>query len=39
MSKIHPFYSGMFSQWHKSNFVVADVQYNCCEQYMMAEKA
>ncbi len=27
------------SQWHKCEFVVDDVKYNCAEQYMMAEKA
>lgn len=28
-----------FSQWHPSKFVVNDIEYNCAEQYMMAEKA
>ena len=28
-----------FSQWYPSNFTVDGVEYNCCEQYMMAEKA
>ncbi|KAL0239605.1 hypothetical protein GEMRC1_009713 [Eukaryota sp. GEM-RC1] len=28
-----------FSQWHPSVFTVDGVQYNCCEQYMMARKA
>lgn len=27
------------SQWYPSDFVVAGVEYNCAEQYMMAEKA
>ena len=33
------FWSGPFSQWHKSNFTVDGVLYNCAEQYMMASKA
>uniref|UniRef100_A0A7S3Z9B3 NADAR domain-containing protein n=1 Tax=Lotharella globosa TaxID=91324 RepID=A0A7S3Z9B3_9EUKA len=33
------FHSGPFSQWHISSFRVDGVTYNCCEQYMMAEKA
>lgn len=33
------FYNGTFSQWYKCNFKVEGVQYNCAEQYMMAEKA
>jgi ribA/ribD-fused uncharacterized protein len=28
-----------FSQWFPANFVVDGVNYNCAEQYMMAEKA
>jgi ribA/ribD-fused uncharacterized protein len=28
-----------FSQWTESSFVVDGVEYNCAEQYMMAEKA
>lgn len=39
MTKIIPFLNGPFSQWFKKSFTVDDVQYNCCEQYMMAEKA
>ena len=27
------------SQWNSSHFVIDGVLYNCCEQYMMAEKA
>lgn len=26
-------------QWYPSNFVVAGIEYNCAEQYMMAQKA
>jgi len=33
------FWSGVFSQWHPSPFVIDGVTYNCAEQYMMAEKA
>lgn len=33
------FWDGWPSQWHPSSFVIDQVQYNCCEQYMMAEKA
>lgn len=35
----HFFWSGPFSQWHPSVFIIDDVTYNCAEQYMMAEKA
>ena len=33
------FWDGWPSQWHPARFVVDGVGYNCCEQYMMAEKA
>jgi len=34
------FWHGPFSQWHLGcPFTVDGVEYNCCEQYMMAEKA
>ncbi len=33
------FWHGPFSQWHKSNFNIGGVDYNCAEQYMMASKA
>jgi ribA/ribD-fused uncharacterized protein len=33
------FWNGVFSQWYPSKFVIEDVEYNCCEQYMMAQKA
>ena len=36
---IIPFYNGIFSQWHKSKFTINNIEYNCCEQYMMSEKA
>ena len=35
----HFFWSGPFSQWHPSPFVIDGVTYNCAEQWMMAEKA
>lgn len=33
------FWDGWPSQWHPSPFEIDGVVYNCCEQYMMAEKA
>lgn len=33
------FYGGPGSQWYPSKFVIEGVEYNCGEQYMMAEKA
>jgi ribA/ribD-fused uncharacterized protein len=33
------FYSGPFSQWHRSPFTIGKDEYNCAEQFMMAEKA
>lgn len=33
------FWNGPFSQWYPSNFIVDGIEYNCAEQYMMAEKA
>ena len=33
------FWGGPFSQWYKSDFEIGGVKYNCCEQYMMAQKA
>jgi ribA/ribD-fused uncharacterized protein len=33
------FKSGYPSQWFESYFIIDDVKYNCCEQYMMAQKA
>jgi len=35
----HFFWSGPFSQWHPSPFIIDGVAYSCAEQYMMAEKA
>lgn len=33
------FWDGPFSQWYPADFEVEGVEYNCAEQYMMAEKA
>lgn len=33
------FYTGPFSQWHRSPFVVGGVAFNCTEQFMMYNKA
>lgn len=33
------FYTSKFSQWYKRDFVVANVKYNCAEQFMMHQKA
>jgi len=33
------FWNGPFSQWEPCEFVVDGIEYNCAEQYMMAEKA
>lgn len=33
------FWGGWPSQWHRAHFVVDGVRCNCCEQFMMAEKA
>jgi len=33
------FWNGPYSQWNMAPFTVDEVEYNCCEQYMMAQKA
>jgi len=33
------FWNGTYSQWEPSKFTIDNVEYNCCEQYMMAQKA
>jgi ribA/ribD-fused uncharacterized protein len=33
------FWGGEFSQWYKRDMVIDGITYNCCEQFMMAEKA
>ncbi len=39
MSNIRLFLTNKLSQWTRSPFVIDGIRYNCCEQYMMAEKA
>lgn len=36
---IYFFWKGLLSQWCNRNMTVDGVNYNCCEQYMMAQKA
>lgn len=33
------FLRGFLSQWHKAPMSVEGIKYNCCEQYMMHQKA
>lgn len=33
------FWGGPFSQWYPCRFVIQGIEYNCAEQFMMAEKA
>jgi ribA/ribD-fused uncharacterized protein len=33
------FWGGTYSQWCPSPFTIDGIEYNCCEQYMMAKKA
>jgi len=33
------FWGGEFSQWYTADMFIDGKKYNCCEQYMMAEKA
>jgi len=33
------FWNGPFSQWYKCAILIDDVLYNCCEQFMMSQKA
>lgn len=37
--KFTPFYGGVFSQWYPCALLINGVEYNCAEQYMMAQKA
>lgn len=39
MEKYTFFWGGPFSQWAYSEILIDGVKYNCCEQYMMAQKA
>jgi hypothetical protein len=38
-SKYVLFWDGIYSQWYKAPMTIDGVQYNCCEQYMMHQKA
>lgn len=33
------FWGGIYSQWYKAKMTIDNVAYNCCEQYMMHQKA
>jgi len=33
------FWGGIYSQWYKANMEIDGVTYNCCEQFMMHQKA
>jgi hypothetical protein len=33
------FWNGIYSQWHKANMTIDNIEYNSCEQYMMHQKA
>lgn len=33
------FYGGIYSQWYLSSMTIDGIRYNCCEQYMMHQKA
>jgi len=39
VTEFHFFLRGWESQWHRRPMTIDGVKYNCCEQYMMAEKA
>lgn len=39
MEKFTLFWGGPFSQWLPCTFTIDEIEYNCTEQYMMAEKA
>jgi ribA/ribD-fused uncharacterized protein len=39
MEQFEFFWSGPFSQWHKANFDVSGMTFNCAEQFMMFCKA
>lgn len=39
MPKIRLFLTNRLSQWYRSDFEIDGIKYNCCEQWMMAEKA
>ena len=33
------FWGGPFSQWASAPFIIDDIEFNTCEQYMMYKKA
>ena len=33
------FHQSWPSQWHRAPMIIDNIHYNCCEQYMMAQKA
>jgi len=33
------FWDGIYSQWYPSQMIIDNKKYNCCEQYMMEQKA
>lgn len=33
------FWSGIFSQWYPSDFIIHNIKFNCAEQWMMYSKA
>jgi ribA/ribD-fused uncharacterized protein len=33
------FWNGIYSQWYSSRMTIDGIEYNCCEQYMMHQKA
>jgi len=33
------FWGGIYSQWYKAPMIIDGKKYNCCEQYMMYQKA
>jgi ribA/ribD-fused uncharacterized protein len=33
------FWNGIYSQWYQAPMTIDGIEYNCCEQYMMHQKA
>ncbi len=33
------FWNGIYSQWYEAPMIIDGIEYNCCEQYMMHQKA
>ena len=33
------FWNGIYSQWYVAPMKIDGIEYNCCEQYMMHQKA